>query len=369
MSFSFLASIVNSDGYLVGIGAERDVDAARVWYERVRIISSYLHIHEVLTIGLNSISLSSFFFFLFLKKKALEHGSTDAAPRLAALNASAGPKMLSRAEHETLTESTLVRKRTQAKQRADARYGSGTGLGASGMPNHQQHSQQQGVGGKSGYMSSGPPGGPAGGYGRAHGEHVVELIRKSSLAPNQATFIENNNAAPSPPSSFPQTQSSAQGQGQGQGYVPPHPRTSSLSAGSGNGPSGPARPPLQQQQQQQQQFANRPRYSLADPGSSPGLSGTPPPGSGGPGSGGGPAYFNSGPGGGPGGAGGRPGRAGRIASASATGAGAGAGGVQTPPRTNSPPNAGGGAGGTKYNTFAEMGIHASKAEEKECVIM
>lgn len=68
----------------VGVGGPRDVDAARRWYQR-----------------------------------AMQHGNPDAKERLAALS-QPDPDSLSRQQHEVLTETTLVRKRTQAKQRSDA---------------------------------------------------------------------------------------------------------------------------------------------------------------------------------------------------------------------------------------------------------
>ncbi|TFK46747.1 HCP-like protein [Heliocybe sulcata] len=73
----------------VGVGGPKDIEGARKWYTR-----------------------------------ASQHGNTDAAERLAALSQPA-PQALSRQEHDALTESQLVRKRTQAKQRSDARPGAG----------------------------------------------------------------------------------------------------------------------------------------------------------------------------------------------------------------------------------------------------
>ncbi|THU83516.1 hypothetical protein K435DRAFT_689452 [Dendrothele bispora CBS 962.96] len=68
----------------VGIGGKKDVGEATAWYIKAR-----------------------------------DHGNTDAADRLSALSAS-NPQSLSRAEHDTITESKLVRTRTQAKQRSEA---------------------------------------------------------------------------------------------------------------------------------------------------------------------------------------------------------------------------------------------------------
>ncbi|KAF9788613.1 hypothetical protein BJ322DRAFT_1050061 [Thelephora terrestris] len=68
----------------VGVGGPKDIDAARRWYQR-----------------------------------AMQHGNQDAKERLTALS-QPDPDSLSRQQHEVLTETTLVRKRTQAKQRSDA---------------------------------------------------------------------------------------------------------------------------------------------------------------------------------------------------------------------------------------------------------
>ncbi|KIY48771.1 HCP-like protein [Fistulina hepatica ATCC 64428] len=71
----------------VGVGQPKDVQLARTWYEKV--------------------------------SKAQVHGNPDAVKRLNAL-AQPAAQALSRQEHDNLTETTLVRKRTQARQRADA---------------------------------------------------------------------------------------------------------------------------------------------------------------------------------------------------------------------------------------------------------
>src|SRR5579863_4746400 len=68
--------------------------------------------------------------------QASEHGNADATERLTALSQPA-PAALSRQEHDNLTETTLVRKRTQAKQRSDAR-GPTAGARQGGRPNGQQ---------------------------------------------------------------------------------------------------------------------------------------------------------------------------------------------------------------------------------------
>ncbi|OCH86984.1 hypothetical protein OBBRIDRAFT_760449 [Obba rivulosa] len=71
----------------VGVGGPKDIDAAQKWYT-----------------------------------KAAQHGNTDAAERLQALSQPA-PQALSREEHENITDSRLVRKRTLAKQRSEATPG------------------------------------------------------------------------------------------------------------------------------------------------------------------------------------------------------------------------------------------------------
>ena len=50
--------------------------------------------------------------------RASQHGNTDAAERLAALS-QPSPHVLSRQEHDSITDDKLVRKRTMAKQRSD----------------------------------------------------------------------------------------------------------------------------------------------------------------------------------------------------------------------------------------------------------
>jgi hypothetical protein len=52
-----------------------------------------------------------------MSSQASEHGNTDAVERIAALN-QVVPQALSRQEHDTITETKLVRKRTQARERS-----------------------------------------------------------------------------------------------------------------------------------------------------------------------------------------------------------------------------------------------------------
>ncbi|EMD35255.1 hypothetical protein CERSUDRAFT_116068 [Gelatoporia subvermispora B] len=137
--------------------------------------------------------------------KAAQHGNTDASERLQALSQPA-PQSLSREEHENITDSRLVRKRTQAKQRSEA------------TPGVQRTS-----------MSAG------------QGQQILEDAKRSSLtngppaavAPAQLPPVAEYNMAMPPSNSY-------------------SPRPSM----SGPPPQAPqARP-----------FANAPRYSLADPG-------------------------------------------------------------------------------------------------------
>lgn len=151
--------------------------------------------------------------------QASEHGNADATDRLNALSQSA-PAALSRQEHDSLTENTLVRKRTQAKQRSDAR---------------------------------GPSAGPRQGA-RPNGQQVVANIRKNSLAHRPGA----NRGYPSP-------------QLGGGGSRPPiHP---------GPGPSGYSPPsrqqPLSGSQPQPGGYSSPriPQQSLARPPSQPQLGG------------------------------------------------------------------------------------------------
>ena len=136
----------------VGVGGPKDIEAARKWYTRVS----------------NKSDASQLPYLMFLFPpciQASQHGNTDATDRLAALSQPA-PASLSRQEHDNLTETTLVRKRTQAKQRSDAR---------------------------------GPGAGPRHG-GRQNGQQVVANIRKNSLAyhpgPNQGYPPSSGPVAP-----------------------------------------------------------------------------------------------------------------------------------------------------------------------------
>jgi hypothetical protein len=201
-----------------------------------------------------------------------------------------------------------VRKRTQAKQRSDAR------------PKAEQ-----------------APPMPQGAVTDAR--QVVELVRSSSKitkptmqmpsGPGQQLGHGRNPSLP-PQGAAPQQQHPGQ-----QGRHPSH--ANSMPGGEGAQPGRP--------------FAHAQRYSLADPGSSPKTSAAPLPGSS--------SSAPPGQGGRTQTPGGRtPG--GRIAS--------GAGGPQSPPSHAASP-APSSQSSVKYQTFAEMGIQSGKVEDKECVIM
>ena len=178
----------------------------------------------------------------------MQHGNSDAQERLAALSRP-DPSSLSRQQHEVLTETTLVRKRTQAKQRSDA-------------------SGQR----------------PA---GRPDGKKIMENVRKGSML---MPVLQEEDYPPSMPSmpSMPQQQPQHQQppQPQPQHQQPPQPQPQYQ------------QPPQQQQPKPQKQqtasqpapqpqpqsayppgqrplpggFKPGPRYTLTDPGSRPGSS-------------------------------------------------------------------------------------------------
>ncbi|KAG8216706.1 HCP-like protein [Butyriboletus roseoflavus] len=167
----------------VGVGGTKDIEAAQMWYQL-----------------------------------ASDHGNTDAVERLAALS-QPSPQSLSRQEHDNITESKLVRKRTQAKQRSERE-------GGAARPSMED------------------------------GRHVVEVIRKNSTARHHA---HGSGAAP--------TQ-----------FLPPvveqpsQAMTPQIQQGLG-APLGPG-----PQAALNQQFPNQRRYTLVDPGANPtGLASPPPP--------------------------------------------------------------------------------------------
>jgi len=261
--------------------------------------------------------------------QASQHGNADATERLAALSQPA-PLALSRQEHDNLTETTLVRKRTQAKQRSDAR---------------------------------GPMGGPRQG-GRPNGQQVVANIRKNSLAyrpgPNRGYpppmpapaddydyAVPRLPAAQIPPLGGPGPNAAGgprppiqPGPGPG-GYTPPsrqQPLPSSQPPQGNNNP-GPGGYPSPRMPPQQ------PYGQLARPPSQPTLGG---------------------------GGTGQPGQLGRRPMRG--GSGSSIPSLQAPVRTPSPtalsdPPVARPPPGKGPATFQEMGYQSSKLEEKDCVIM
>lgn len=269
----------------VGVGGTRDVNMAIKWYTR-----------------------------------AAEHGNEDAKERLTALTKPDGPQALTRIEHEGITESKLVRKRTQAKQRSESMsIAPGPGPGPA-MPNAPYP-------GPGGFQN--PPAAPP------NGRQVVEMIRKNSL--------KNYN-----------------GPGPGPGHGPGPRQHHAGTASGGRLPAMPEDRPYDQSQPspppQQAHFPGANRYQLTD---AP-VSSTPPaqhagqgrPHSAGRGRGG--VSVGSGTGynaGRPEGSYGRGGGAGPSSQSSP---------APQPPKASSKPGPA---------TFAEMGIHSTKAENKECIIM
>ena len=266
----------------------------------------------------------------------MQHGNSDAQERLAALSRP-DPNSLSRQQHEVLTETTLVRKRTQAKQRSDA-------------------SGQR----------------PA---GRPDGQKIMENVRKGSML---MPVVREDDYPPPMPSvpSMPQQQQQQQQQQQPPQQQQPKPQKQQTPA--------PAPQPAPQPQPQSAYppgqrplpggFKPGPRYTLTDPGSRPGSS-----------------QESGGPGQVPPKKGGSPDPGRRPAPQQNKPSGQRLSqhghGQESPPKpkpapspqpiisTLPPPGTGFDQGpyGQKPNkgaqTFQEMGIATAKVEEKDCVIM
>ncbi|KAI0071872.1 HCP-like protein [Panus rudis PR-1116 ss-1] len=292
----------------VGVGGPKDLDSARKWYTR-----------------------------------AAEHGNTDAADRLQAISQPA-PQTLSRQEHESLTDTTLVRRRTQAKQRSDSRSYPPQAPppipGATVIENVRRSSLMGPVGVAPASSSFGAPP-PQQGYGPPPPQGYGGAY--TSSPPNQNARLPPVSEYPPHPSQ-PHSHSPHPSQ-----TFPSHPtRGSSIPPPLSVAPLHVGPRPPKQDPQQQQQFQGAQRYTLVDPGTPAASPGPGPQASqqggqyGAPGTPGAPGF------GGPGGQGG------------------GMGGPGTP----------GGAPGTpgakpqkRPQTFAEMGIASTRAEDKDCVIM
>lgn len=157
----------------------------------------------------------------------MQHGNQDAQDRLAALS-QPDSNSLSRQQHEVLAETTLVRKRTQAKQRSDA-------------------SGQR----------------PA---DRADGKKIMENVRKNSLLKPAAP--ENGYPPPTPsmPSTSQQQQELPQQQPKPQKQQSLGPTPQSAPQPSPQSAYPPGQRPLPGGFKQ---FKNGQRYTLTDPGSRP----------------------------------------------------------------------------------------------------
>ncbi|KDQ32200.1 hypothetical protein PLEOSDRAFT_1111124 [Pleurotus ostreatus PC15] len=286
-----LPSAMFAMGYYaeVGVGGPKDIETATKWY-----------------------------------RKAADQGNDDAKERL---NALTGPtaQPLSRQEHDSITEVKLVRKRTQAKQRSEARPTSNDSF----LDSYSR---------------------PSGDYG--NGQSVIENIRKNSLSMPEGYHPPSlsqpqHGRMPSVPEnntyglqhSPPPMQSPLPGGGPGQRPPP--------AAGPGVG--------LRPQPAGGRQYPAAQRYTLTDPGAA---SGSPPPGQRPTSSGGrapshsprpSPARIPSG------------GGYGEDAGGMGGGPGFGGGGTS---QASTRPNKQTGA-----STFAEMGFQGAKVEDKECVIM
>ncbi|KAJ4485448.1 HCP-like protein [Lentinula aciculospora] len=270
-------------------------------------------------------------------RKASSHGNSDAIERLAALEQEK-PQMLSRLEHDSITESKLVRSRTMAKERSEAQKVRDGYIQAQQAPQQapaRYNVPGPGVSGPPGGAGGLPQGGPRG--RRQDSRPVVDLIRKNTLQGQQGQQGALG------PGGF--RQGGAQGQGQGQGIPRP------TSAGpQGQGPGVGLRPP------RQQAYPTANRYTLVDPGSgsAPRSDSRSPSGS----------------------AGGRPPpRRGPSGGVPVSGGVSGGGGISGGSSRPASPAGGGGGGGVPQKssagpqTFAEMGIVGTKAEDEKCVIM
>ncbi|KZT64644.1 HCP-like protein [Daedalea quercina L-15889] len=161
----------------VGVGSPKDLEVARKWYGR-----------------------------------AAQHGNPDAAERLRALS-QPDARRISREQHESLADTTIVRKRTLARQRSTARHGP---------------------------AGARPPASPT------QGAQIIHNVRQSSLRHGAPP----NGAAMPPSASAPQVA----------GYGAPAQLAPSASQPRMSPASSPA-------PGAQRAFANAPRYSLVDPGS------------------------------------------------------------------------------------------------------
>lgn len=124
----------------VGVGQAKNIEAARKWY-----------------------------------LLAQEHGNVDAAERLKVLSQPAA-KPLSREEHEDITQAKLVRRRTMAMQRMETAPLSPPWEGTTFPTVREQQAQSMAM------VGMAQASGEAGGRRREDGRKVLENIRKNSMA-------------------------------------------------------------------------------------------------------------------------------------------------------------------------------------------
>ncbi|KAI0915854.1 hypothetical protein AcV5_003348 [Taiwanofungus camphoratus] len=259
----------------VGVGGPKDIEAATKWYTR-----------------------------------ASQHGNTDASDRLQALFQPL-PESLSREQHENLTDSRLVRKRTQAKQRSEA------------QPMANGHASSISV---------------------AHSQRIVHNVRKNSLIGAQAPMGRAGVAGVGAGGGYGAVGTSGPTMGRPDQH---HQRISGPVPANAPLGQSPVDPSLQVAQASpsipggQRPFANAPRYTLVDPGSrsaSPSARPNHPESA---------APFRA------------QGRQAKSGGGGENTSGSSGPDVQ---HQGPPPKRG-------PQTFEEMGIASAKLEEKECIIM
>ncbi|KAI1784859.1 HCP-like protein [Ganoderma leucocontextum] len=218
-----LASAEFALGYYseVGVGGQRDIEVARRWYQR-----------------------------------AAQHGNADATERLQALSQPT-PQALSREQHENLTDSKLVRKRTQAKQRSEA---TGAVAGSSRpVPASQRSQIVSNIRKNSTYVPAGPAGYPGGGAPPpAPGAPLTSspsALGQAAPLPRVDEYANGRGRASGPAHNNSLYPNAPQGQ--------PHPhhqqqRLSSAGPGQAGSPRPAGTPPMRRQQQQQQQQQQQP---------------------------------------------------------------------------------------------------------------
>ncbi|GAW04510.1 HCP-like protein [Lentinula edodes] len=331
---------------------------------------------------------------------AQRHGNTDAGERLAALSQPA-PQVLSRVEHDEITESKLVRSRTRAKERSEAQKVRDGYLAGQPQPQPQAQAQPQGQGQGQGRRRDSrqvvdlirkntlgsyqpqPQPQPQQAHGRYHTEHA------NTLPPNQVGITISRPPSAHPHPQPPPHQTHPYPQPQSQPQIPP-PYTQPPLPSSSSTTQNPNQNPNQIQNQNpnptlrpgpgpgapsgNQSYPTANRYTLVDPGSgsAPRSDSRSPSNRGDRGD-------TRSPSTGPGGPGARPpprrGPSGGIVvsggvstsspynTSNPTTGPTGVPGAPPPTAAVSPPRP------TGPQTFAEMGISGAKAEDEKCVVM